>query len=84
MPKLFDKTKCMMFANNTVLYHSHSVTNNLYSEMQEALELMYGWCRDNQITLNNKKCEYIQFNYRKVFNQNISLKLGDVILNKVK
>ena len=74
----------MMFADDTVLYHSHNVQGDLYNEMQTSLDNMYNWCRDNQITLNIKKCEYVHFGYRKQANQNYVLKLGDILLNKVK
>ena len=52
--------------------------------MRDALIVMYEWCKNNQITLNSKQCEYVHFNYRKLINQDITLKLGDVTLNKMR
>ena len=40
LPKLFENTKCMMFADDTVLYQSHNGLNELY---------MYDWCNNNYI-----------------------------------
>ena len=83
LPNVFENTKCMMFADDTVLYHSHETMQGLYNELQNSLDKMNNWCAENQITLNGKKCEYVQFCYRKILTQDNSLKLGDVMLSKV-
>ena len=80
---IFDNTKCMMFADDTVLYQSHLNVHDLYYEVQDSLDRMNSWCAENQITLNRKKCEYVHFNYRKIMNLDYSLKLGEVTLDKV-
>ena len=74
----------MLFADDTVLYHSDPNLPVLYNEMQQSVEKMYKWCKYNQITLNIKKCEYIHFRYRKNVNHINVLKLGDVVLNGMK
>ena len=73
----------MMFADDTALYQSHVTIHAFYSEIQKSLDKMYDWCVENQITLNGKKCEYVQFYNRKNVNHNFSLELGDVTLNRV-
>ena len=83
LPKLFRKTKCMMFADDTVLYHSCSGSEELYRELQSSLNIMFDWCNANQITLNSKKCEYVHFGYRKSTNTNNILKLGSSTLSRV-
>ena len=72
----------MMFADDTVLYYSHKDKDELYIKVEESLAQMYRWCNDNQITLI-KKCEYVQFGYRKAICQNSILTLGDLTLNRV-
>ena len=69
----------MMFADDTVLYYSHKDKDELCMKVQESLAQMYRWCNDNQITLNIKKREYVQFGYRKAICQNSILTSGDLI-----
>ena len=57
---------------------------DLYTGMQDSLDNMQKWCKDSQITLNNKKCEYIYFCYRKPKIRYLDLKLGNTILKQVK
>ena len=84
LPNMFVSTNCMMFADDTVLYQSHSDIDELYTQIQESLNKMYNWCTDNQITLNSKKCQYVHFNYRRMINADKVLKLGNVNLDRVK
>ena len=84
LPKLFEHTNCMMFADDTVLYQSHADSTELYNQVQMSLNKMHKWCMDNQITLNSKKCEYIHFSYRRVLNNDKVLKLGNTSLDRVK
>ena len=80
LPCLFDQTKCMMFADDTVLYQTNDNVQCLYDERQGSLDKMQRWCENNQITLNSKKCEYIYFCYRKPSVRHLKLKLGSNIL----
>ena len=74
LPNLFTKnTKCMMFADDIVLYQSCINMDQLYRELQLSLDKMYTWCKSNQITLNIKKCEYVHFGYRRPINHNKTL-----------
>ena len=83
LPLMFKNTKCMMFADDTVLYQSLNNIVGLYEEVQESLDKMYVWCQNNQITLNIKKCEYIHLGYRKPIQRTDGLKLGNITLNQV-
>ena len=79
MPNIFGNTKCMMFAEYTVLDQSHNGQEELYNDVQNSLDSMYKWCLDNQITLNIKI--YVHFTYRKQINPNHEFKLGEIVLN---
>ena len=41
LPTLFENTKCMMIADDTVLYQSHASPHDLYNEIQNSLGKMY-------------------------------------------
>ena len=41
LPTLFENTKCMMFAADTVLYQYHASPHDLYNEIQNSLGKMY-------------------------------------------
>ena len=51
LPNVFANTKCMMFADDTVLYQSHPNINELYNQIQLSLNKMYSWCQANIIKL---------------------------------
>ena len=71
-------SKCLLFADDTVLYLGNEDEGTAYAEMQLDLDAVHAWCNINQITLNQAKTEYIRFSYRKVLQYpEIPLKLGD-------
>ena len=43
LPCIFENTKCMMFADNTVLFQSLNNSVGLNNEAKESLDKMYTW-----------------------------------------
>ena len=84
LPNMLKKSKCVMFADDTVLYHNHMSLNELNYDVQVDLDSVYKWCQNNYITLNIGKSQYVQFGYCKNNNANYPLKLGDINLERVK
>ena len=83
LPYVLKNTSCLMFADDTVLYHSHPSSVDLNHEIQTDLDSVSKWCLKNYITLNITKSQYVQFGYRNNIEPNLQLKLGNVILEKV-
>ena len=82
-PNVLSKSKCLMFADDTVLYHTNPMSVMLSQESQTDLDFVYKWCQKNFITLNIAKSQYINFGYRKNNNEDMQLKLGNTLLDKV-
>ena len=78
LPNILLYSKCILFADSTVLYLGERDRADVYSNIQLDLDAVYTWCNINQITLNESKTEYIQFSYRKrVETPESPLKLGN-------
>ena len=83
LPLVLEKADCLMFADDTVLYHSNVLPETLYCDLQHDLDAVNTWCTQNYITLNITKSQYVCFGYRKPTVNNHVLKLGVTILDKV-
>ena len=83
LPDILKNSECLMFADDTVLYHSNVLPELLYRELQLDLDVVNTWCAQNYITLNITKSQYVNFGYRKPNVDNYVLKLGETTLDKV-
>ena len=78
LPNVLLNGKCLLFADDTVIYLGRNCLDMVYGDIQHDLEAVYKWCNNNQITLNQSKTEYIHFSYRKKqFIPAHTLKLGN-------
>ena len=83
LPDVLLNSKCLLFADDTVLYLGRRENGMVYPELQLDLDAVFAWCNNNQITLNQAKTEYIYFSYRKNhITPEIPLKLGDTNILK--
>ena len=64
LPDILLNSKCLLFADDTVLYLGKNNSEEVYNEIQQDLDAVNAWCNNNQITLNQAKTEYISFSYR--------------------
>ena len=68
-----DHTNCILFADDTTLYFSHSNKKYLKWCIEEDLANLADWFRANLLTLNPSKCVYLQFNKKKTNTVDIQL-----------
>ena len=83
LTNVLTNTKCLMFADDTVLYHHQPVQGVLYRETQTDLDAVYKWCLINSITLNLSKSQFVQYNYRKTVTDNMHPVMGNTVLEMV-
>ena len=55
MTKLSLTGKLLLFADDTVLFHSDTCVNTLYSNVQKDLDSVLNWCSFNKLCINSKK-----------------------------
>ena len=53
--------KCLMYADDTVLYCSHDKEKSVRKSMQSDLDKIQAWCFQNRLTLNVKKTKIMTF-----------------------
>ena len=83
LPDVVSNSESLMFADDTVLYHSNVLPEMLYQNLQRDLDAVNVWCAINYITLNISKSQYVCFGYRRANVENYVLKLGETTLDKV-
>ena len=71
--------KCILFADDTTIYFSHSNIRYLEWCIQQDLLLLSDWFKANRLTLNADKSVYILFN-KKI---NKSSRMGSISFDKV-
>ena len=55
MTKLSLTGKLLLFADDTVLFHSDTCVNTLYSNVQKDLDSVLNWCSFNKLCINSNK-----------------------------
>ena len=53
--------KCLLFADDTTVYHSNSNIDILKCELENDLETLSDWFSSNKLSLNVSKANYIHF-----------------------
>ena len=75
----------ILFADDTNLFRSEKDLKQLEIEINHELILVQTWLKDNQLTLNIKKTNYIIFkSFRKKLNRNLTFKINDKIIQNAK
>ena len=75
----------ILFADDTNLFRSGKDLKQLEIEINHELILVQTWLKDNQLTLNIKKTNYIIFkSFRKKLNANLTFKINDKIIQNAK
>ena len=76
-----------MYADDTVIYISHTDLNIAIALLQSDLNGVYTWCNSNKLTINCKKTKYCLFGMRSAIKksktQDIRLSLSNQILERV-
>ena len=72
----------LLFADDTVLYYSDTCMKNLYSTMQNDLDMVINWCSFNKLCINSNKTKATLFDksFSRSCVSNLSLYIfGDVV-----
>ena len=76
-----------MYADDTVIYISHTDLNIAIALLQSDLNSVYTWCNSNKLTINCKKTKYCLFGMRSAIKksktQDVRLSLSNQILERV-
>ena len=80
-------SKISMYADDTVVYISHTNMNNAIALIQSDLTSVYTWCNSNKLTINCKKTKFCLFGMRSAIKksktQDVQLSLSNQILERV-
>ena len=80
-------SKISMYADDTVIYISHSDMKTAISLIQSDLDNLYTWCNRNKLTINCKKTKYCLYGMRSAIKRSkmldIQLSLNTNILERV-
>ena len=78
-----DGPKILLYADDTVLYYSHTDISILGRTLNSGLERIWKWCMSNKLSVNTAKTKYISIDQYKRVNDTAEIKLGGVILERV-
>ena len=74
----------LLFADDTNLFCSNKDLNNLETQVVSELKNVVNWLKDNQLTINVKKTNYILFKSpKKQTQKNIKIVINDYELKQV-
>ena len=85
--KAITNCKVSLYADDTVIYISHSDYLNAVHLIQSDLNRVYTWCDSNKLTINCKKTKFCLYGMRSLVHRgkmlNIKLSLNNQILEQV-
>ena len=82
IPHSIHNSKCILFADDTTLYHTHHNMQQLYDIVTQDLLLMIDWFKSNKLSLNVSKTHSMLFSKNTLDNDNIPvLKVGTETIN---
>ena len=62
LPMSLNKSKCILFADDTTIYIAGLNINELMDSMNNDLTILDDWFRANKLSLNTSKTAYMVFN----------------------
>jgi len=84
LPLCLDKSKCVLFADDTTIYTSSSDVSTLYDNLNANLYIVSDWLRANKLSLNVNKTTYMLFKPNQYVNiDNFVLQIGNNVVEKV-
>ena len=81
--KASEYLKCILFADDSNFYASHSDINTLLSHMNNELNKVHNWISSNKLTLNIAKTHYVIFHRKRIPSNLTSLDIGGTTLERV-
>ena len=84
LPNSLQRSKCILFADDTTLYHSDSDFTKLRREIESDLKTLSDWFAANKLSLNISKTNFVVFEKSKQSACDIdTLTLGNKTINKI-
>ena len=82
LPNSMKHSKCILFADDTTVYHSSNNIKGLIKLIEEDLDLLSDWFCANKLSLNVSKTNFLIFspNKRNNISKNTTIKLGDQVI----
>ena len=68
--------KILLYADDTVIYFSHTDINLLFHELNSGLDKIWEWCKFNRLSINTAKTKYMVSDPYKRVDVSHALKLG--------
>ena len=63
LPNCLNQTKSILFADDTTIYLSSNDIPNLFTQLNQELQMLTDWFRANKLSLNVAKTNYMLFTY---------------------
>lgn len=82
LPVSLQFTKCILFADDTTIYHSSNNLQSLYNHVNLDLLSLSKWFRVNKLSLNASKTNYIHFGISKDFKCQHNLLVDNIVINQ--
>ena len=82
LPEMLSNCKAVLYADDTTLYTSSKHPSNIQVHLNEDLSRLEMWFKENKLTLNTEKSEYMvisNIHLRKRF-RNIKIKVGNKLM----
>ena len=76
-------TKCLLFADDTTVYHSGRNIDQVKTEIENDLNVLIDWFKANKLSLNITKTDFIHFKKTKN-GKSINLNFGGIVLKPSK
>ncbi len=85
LPNSLSHSECILFADDTTLFHTDSNEKNLIKRIEEDLHVLAQWFYSNKLSLNIQKTHFVIFRPKKIaIREDIdTLKLGTQIIKRV-
>ena len=84
LPNSMKHSKCILFADDTNVYHSSTNLNELIGLIEEDLVTLTDWFCANKLSLNVNKTNFLVFSPKeKIISNEMTIKLGDQIIRRV-
>jgi len=83
LPNALRSSRCILFADDTTIFHSSNDLKISASLISNDLELLTDWFRANKLSLNVTKTNYMIFSKTQIDSSNINLKIGTEHINRV-
>lgn len=61
LPSILNNSQCLLFADDTVIFHSSDKFDVSFNKLQTDLNLLHNWCRLNKLEVNASKTKLSYF-----------------------